>query len=270
MLTSWVALTLKPKFWFALILTLVVFTVLIKLGFWQLGRGEQKLDYEKALADRATMTPITLDELNTQILKQPASLEYNVTGTRVTAEVQPTSDKLILLDNQIWNGKVGYLALQPAKVLSGYETSGKMVLIELGFVETGSDRRVLPYVETLTSVNATRVEGRVYQRQINPVSDQLYAEVGWPKRIQNLNLTELESELGLPLLPFVIQPSNLDIRLEQPWRPVPLSSQKHFGYSLQWFSMAAVFALIMTMILLKALGVRLLPKGENDDSTKPE
>ncbi|GLQ75798.1 SURF1 family protein [Vibrio penaeicida] len=274
MLSPWVALTLKPKFWFALILTLVVFTLLIKLGFWQMGRGEQKLDYEKALAQRATMAPEPLDTL----LKKANGISPNLgqeylsdaqqslTGAKVKMDVMPVSHRTFLLDNQVWNGQVGYLMLQPVKVTSGYQGNGRYVLLELGFVKAGHDRRILPSFTELTQ--PVSLEGRVYQKQSNPVSDKLHAESGWPKRIQNLNLEALEGELGLPLLPFVIQPSNLNLEYPQPWHPVPMSSQKHFGYALQWFSMALVFALIMALVLLRALNIRLIPKGENDDSSK--
>ncbi|MBD1556242.1 SURF1 family protein [Vibrio sp. S9_S30] len=271
MVSPWVALTLKPTFWFALVLTLVVFTLLIKLGFWQMGRGEQKLSYEKALAQRATMVPEPLDAV---LDRASASLEsqhfsddqQNLTGTKVKMDVMPVSHRTFLLDNQVWNGQVGYVLLQPVKVTSGYQGNGRYVLVELGFVKAGNDRRVFPSFTELTQ--SVSLEGRVYQRQSNPISDELHAENGWPKRIQNLNIAALEGELGLPLLPFVVQPSNLNLEYPQPWRPVPMSSQKHFGYALQWFSMAFVFALIMVMVLLNALNIRLIPKGENNDSSK--
>ncbi|MDW1538097.1 SURF1 family protein, partial [Vibrio sp. Y159] len=33
-----------------------------------------------------------------------------------------------------------------------------------------------------------------------------------------------------------------------PWNPLPLTSAKHFGYSVQWFVMAGV-CLLLTMVV---------------------
>ncbi len=245
-------------------LTLVVFTLLIKLGFWQMGRGEQKLDYEKTLEERSLVAHESLDLLLRKGMTTNA--KQNLTGTKIKAEVVPISGRLLLLDNQVWKGQVGYLIFQPVQVTSGFEAKGKYFLVELGFIKSNKDRRILPAIEELTQ--SLNIEGRVYQRQSNPISDKLYAELGWPKRIQNLNIEALEVELGLHLLPFVVQPSNLNLAYPQPWKPVPMSSQKHFGYALQWFSMALVFAVIMVVVFMRVLNINLIPNGEKNDSSK--
>jgi len=50
----------------------------------------------------------------------------------------------------------------------------------------------------------------------------------------------------------VLQPDNVPQHsLPQPWVPIPLSAQKHQGYALQWFTMAAVFLGLMGWIALR-------------------
>jgi surfeit locus 1 family protein len=47
-----------------------------------------------------------------------------------------------------------------------------------------------------------------------------------------------------------LQPQDL-LGLAQPWQPVPMPAQKHFGYAFQWFTMASVFALMLLWLAYK-------------------
>ncbi len=47
--------------WVAAILTVVSVGLLIKLGFWQLDRGNEKLQYEQQLLERAQQSPKDLE-----------------------------------------------------------------------------------------------------------------------------------------------------------------------------------------------------------------
>jgi surfeit locus 1 family protein len=91
------------------------------------------------------------------------------------------------------------------------------------------------------------------------MSDELYAEVGDPLRFQNLNLPALEQLLALKLVPVVLQAKDISA-LPQPWQPVPMPAKKHFGYALQWFTMASVFALMLLWLGYKRLKKQQLQK----------
>ncbi|BAJ00156.1 SURF1 family protein [Shewanella violacea] len=214
--------------------SVIMFLILVKLGFWQLDRAEMKEQWQAELTHRQSSAPLTY----AQLLTFPAAKQ--VTGYRLSVRASPAMSKIFLLDNQVFNGRVGYLALQPMQIAA----EGPWILVELGFVAAGLDRRILPDVDVITT--KVSLNGRLYQRQANPMSSALMPEAGWPKRIQNLNLDAISQLLGKPLAPGVLQPDRLDgIDLPHPWSPIPLSSQKHRGYALQWFSMALAFALLI-------------------------
>lgn len=62
-------------------------------------------------------------------------------GVKVTANLSPLAGYYVLLDNQTYNGEVGYLALQLVRAIDG-----RNVLLELGFVAAKSSRSDLPDV----------------------------------------------------------------------------------------------------------------------------
>ncbi|MEI6860391.1 MAG: SURF1 family protein [Shewanella sp.] len=233
----------------------IMFTILMKLGFWQLDRAEMKEKWQAELSHRQSSAPLSY----AQLVSFPS--ENQLTGYRFSVLASPVSSNIFLLDNQVFNGRVGYLALQPMRITP----EGPWMLVELGFVPAGLDRRVLPDVNVITA--EVSLNGRLYQKQANPMSLALMPEPGWPKRIQNLNIGEISKLLGQILVPAVLQPDHLEgIDLPHPWIPIPLSSQKHRGYALQWFSMALAFTLLV-LYFINSRRVK-TQKKQQDESKK--
>lgn len=227
---------------FIVLSTLLVFSILVKLGFWQLERAEQKLQWQTALSQRQNASVLTYEQLLAKLGND------NLTGYKLSTQVAPILQQVFLLDNQTVNGRVGYLAYQAFEV----SADKPWLLVELGFEAGNVDRSILPNVTALTT--PLQLSGRVYQKQMNPMSSDLMAETGSPMRIQNLNIEQLALLINKPLAPVVLQPNNIpgDSRVH-PWQPIPLSAQKHQGYAVQWFSMAGVFGLIMLFLLFRKL-----------------
>lgn len=256
----------KSASWvFGTLLTLVVFALLVNLGLWQLGRGEEKLKIEHDLSARKQIPAIPLTELKQQMLL-PAN--KNVVGINVVASLSRTSLPLIYLDNQTFEGKAGYLVYQAFD----HSPSNSMLLVELGFVQTGNNRARLPEISKRLPSGVQ--QGRLYQRSLNPLSSDLMLEemtTSHPQiRIQNLNFDQLSESLGKVFYPFALQPFNplsktsdkaaaqpqdagqfIIGSLPQPWKPLPMSSSKHFAYAFQWFAMAGVWLLLMLILLFK-------------------
>ncbi|WP_220487891.1 SURF1 family protein [Shewanella sp. SR44-3] len=241
---------------FLLCVTVGVFLLLVKLGLWQYQKGEQKALWQASLVQRQNAPPLNLAQLLAQ------TPQDELTGFNLSIQAQPAPAPILLLDNQVYQGQVGYLAMQVFEIsqgsLSGLEghqaaDNPAWILVELGFIGANKDRRILPKITPLPQRSeAYQLTGRVYQKQINPMSDELYAETGNPLRFQNLNLPALEHLLTRKLVPVVLQAKDISI-LPQPWQPVPMPAKKHFGYALQWFTMAVVFALMLLWLSYKRL-----------------
>ncbi|WP_102541602.1 SURF1 family protein [Vibrio lentus] len=235
-------------FWVAVVLTVVSVGILIKLGLWQLDRGNEKLSYEQQLLERAQQSPKDLELVISDW--QRGNTQVDLTrqiwnGQKVNITLAAQSGLVLLLDNQINQGVVGYVIYMLGNIQSqGVE---KRILIDLGFVAASNDRRELPKLGDI--VLPTTMSGRLYTRSINPLSQTLGLEETTPKRIQNLNIEELSQYTKKEVMPFVFQPQNLDSwPYEFLWRPTAMKSEKHFGYSVQWFVMAGVLLFLMVLI----------------------
>ena len=258
-------------FWIAVVLTVVSVGILIKLGLWQLERGNEKLRYEQQLSERAQQSPRSLDSVisewkDSRIQAQGASEPLSLNGLKVDVELETPSGLVVLLDNQVNQGAVGYVIYMLGEVRFKDENESlvaeKQLLIDLGFVAASNDRRELPQLGNITL--PTNMSGRLYTRSVNPLSHELGLENTTPKRIQNINITALSEYTGQAVLPFVFQPQSLESwPYELLWRPTAMKSEKHFGYSFQWFVMAAVLLFLMLLIGYRYL--KATPITENND-----
>lgn len=256
-------------FWIAVVLTVVSVGILIKLGLWQLDRGNEKLRYEQQLSERAQQSPRSLDGViselqNSRTQAQDLSEQQSLNGLKVDVTLETSSGLVILLDNQINQGTVGYVIYMLGEVqVQGKQFLRKhQLLIDLGFVVASRDRRELPQLGNITL--PTNMSGRLYTRSVNPLSHELALENTTPKRIQNINITALSEYTGQEVLPFVFQPQSLESwPYELLWRPTAMKSEKHFGYSFQWFVMAAVLLLLIMLIGYRYL--KKTPITENQD-----
>ncbi|MEZ8314251.1 SURF1 family protein [Vibrio splendidus] len=258
-------------FWVAVVLTVVSVGILIKLGLWQLDRGNEKLRYEQQLSERAQQSSRSLDTVvskwkGSRTQAQGASEQQFLNGLKVDVELETSSGLVVLLDNQINQGTVGYVIYMLGEVRFKDENNSlvaeKQLLIDLGFVAASNDRRELPQLGNITL--PTNMSGRLYTRSVNPLSHELGLENTTPKRIQNINITALSEYTGQAVLPFVFQPQSLESwPYELLWRPTAMKSEKHFGYSFQWFVMAAVLLFLMLLIGYRYL--KTTPITENND-----
>lgn len=154
---------------------------------------------------------------------------------------------MFFLDNQTFDGKVGYLVLQ---LMRDTEKANQRYLVELGFVAGGLDRQTLPSVSTL--LEPVTFSGRLYKKMDSPLGSELYTErfdidSTLQYRIQHLNTAQISELVGAELSAWVVQPTDTLTDYPHPWKPVSMNSAKHFGYSFQWFTMAAVFAFVVSM-----------------------
>lgn len=221
------------------VLTVVAFSILVNLGLWQLSRAEEKSEIEQQVNQREQFPAISLEQLSDQMVANPV-------GFRVHFNAQPIKGKYLLLDNQNFEGKVGYLALQLTR-----SEGGKMVLVERGFVAAPALRSDLPDVNWLEQPQT--LNGRLYRKSANPLSHDLLLEPGSVSRIQNLNFEQLEQHWQMSIEPYVIQPISDSWPYAQPWQPVSMNSEKHRGYAVQWFAMAAALAVLSGLLLLRTI-----------------
>jgi surfeit locus 1 family protein len=218
--------------WRISLFVLVMVPLMAGLGFWQLARAQEKAALAAAFEARQLQSPSSLADL---VDRSPAALSY--LPVTVTGTFQP--GEYFLLDNRIQGGKFGYEVLAVLEIAS----SAERVLINRGWLPGDAARLQWPDVPELAG--SITLQGHVY---VAPGRPYLLAdtplESGWPKRIQAVEVDKLSrvfTDQGMTLFPYPIridqgQPGSLSVD----WQVINVSPQKHQGYAVQWFAMAAV------------------------------
>ena len=219
------------------------------LGSWQLDRAGEKERRLGAFAVRTADAPILL---NDRLSVMPAEIDpewWRYRRVEVAGEV--LGARQYLLDNRTRNGVAGYHVYLPMLV-TGLE---RVVLVNRGWVETGPSRERRPNLAL--SPSELVVSGIVdYPRLPLLLGDDGYAEPSWPKVVQRIDLDRAARDLGRRVLPFVVlMDAAAPHGFVREWTPyLGIGPDRHRGYALQWFSLAAAVAVVW--LVVKVRGAR--------------
>jgi surfeit locus 1 family protein len=195
----------------------------IALGNWQTRRAEEKLEAGRML-DEAARGPV---------LRVPPA-RVGAAGferRRVAARGTFVAADTLFLDNKVMQGSAGYHVVTPLRLESG----GMHVLINRGWVAAG-DRSRLPDVPTPEGVQT--VEGVAVVPSTRFLELAPEAESGNLR--QNLVLPREEKRLGLGLV--------------RAWERPDSGVERHRSYALQWYSFAALAAVLYVALGFKRTG----------------
>ncbi|HEX8593523.1 MAG TPA: SURF1 family protein [Pseudomonas sp.] len=206
--------------------TLVVLALLpclIALGFWQLGRGEEKRVMIVHYAERRAADPVPIEQLLTS--DDPAYRRVQLSG-----RFDP--EHSLLLDNSTRDGKAGVELLQPFED----QASGVWVLVNRGWL-SWPDRRTPPQFQTPTQL--LDVQAWVY---VAPgATFQLHADSAnapWPRLVTAVDAGKFWAELGRDGFPQQVRMMSPLGALRLDWPLVAMGPEKHLGYAVQWFALA--------------------------------
>jgi len=227
--------------WRTTVFTALLLPLLIYLGFWQLQRAEEKALLATAFAERQASVPVLL---SADLAGRTDSLAY--LPVRIRGKFVAGRD--ILLDNRLQRGQFGYEVVSPVVLSSG----GDVVLVNRGWIAGDSARRSLPTVPVPNE--SIDVTGHLY---IAPGEPYLLAEQSfagpWPKVIQALEMGKLrpvieEAVSAGTMFPHLVRlDSGQAGALQVDWQVINVSPQKHRGYAVQWFCMAAALGILFVL-----------------------
>lgn len=232
---------LTPRWIITTLLVIVAVGVMIRLGFWQLDRLEQR---RAANAQVAAQLNAPLLDLNTPFsIDSLVAMEYR--SVIVRGVYDPQNE--MILRNQVNGSLPGYHLLTPLTIAG----SNLAVIIDRGFIpmEQGAPAERARYVQAGTVAvqgilrlpHVPRYFG-VPDPTLTPGQSRLDA---W----NAFNLPRMQEQVPYPLLPVYIeavpaQAVALDAGYPIAAASLPeLSEGSHLSYAIQWFSFAAVLAL---------------------------
>lgn len=214
-----------------------------RLGLWQLERYDEKL---LALANVESAKNAEPASLSDGLPADSDDLGYR----RVSVTGQWHPQKSFLWDNRVREQRVGYQLITPFRL-----TSGEWLLVDRGWLPGNPDRVILPYFETPPGEQLlTGLLRRLPEAAMRLVEQ---AEAGWPRRVQTLEAEKLGLAFNEPLPNLLLW---LEHEAENNQRAgiyavlqhsVSMPPQKHLGYAVQWFALAATAAILIIIIAVR-------------------
>lgn len=223
------------------LLVLALLPLLIGLGSWQVQRaGEKRL----LLAEQAARSQAPALDLRELEMGDPAFRRVRLVGAFDAAHS-------LLLDNRQRGGRVGVELLQPFLD----RPSGRWVLVNRGWLPW-PDRRVPPAFDTPAgelSLLATvyRPPGAAF------LLGEAGSTAGWPRLVNAVDAPALWRELRRDGLGDELRLQPGPASYVGDWPAVNMGPEKHLGYAVQWFALAAtLLGLYLWLGLKQAREVR--------------
>ena len=218
--------------WRVTLFSAVCLGLFIHLGIWQIQRAAEKQEMIDSRETLHAMQPIAAVELKGGHV--PAGRRISFTG-RFDESV------ILLLDNRVLNGRVGFEVHQLFR-----EDSEQLFLVNRGFVPMGRSRSETPAIPSVSEGSVTFI-GEVYDvagtnvllAQESPVAEN------FPVIVQQVDVQAWASLLNESLYPAVIRLGEDQVgALPRYWPDTVIPVAKHQGYAAQWFSMALAVLLV--------------------------
>ena len=216
--------------WRLLLFSGLFLPLLVSLGVWQLDRAAEK---QALLAQ--------WDRESAQ-LTWPEHIDQGLTESQPVTVSGQYGNRTWLLDNRTRDGIAGY------EVLTLFRPdAGQAVIVNRGWIQAPRRRTELPEIDT--PGGNVMLAGRLSAYPEPPVLVETNSDNStWPRRVQALTQAEAEAAVS-GLAPMILRLGGAD----QPgayradWAPDRMGPQTHYGYAVQWFSLAAALV-ILTLV----------------------
>lgn len=220
---------------FGAALTVLAAALLMQLGFWQLGRAEQK----RTLLDQYVQGQQSLVEIGPQNAHNLPRYQR----AQVTGRYDPSHQ--VLLDNMpSHTGQPGYRVLTPMQTAAGW------LLVNRGWLPMGATRSELPDIQVDDDERTiTGIIDELPRAGLELDTPPVDASAPWPRVLNFPKQSTLEQQLGRKLIPgsLLLDASQPD-GYERAWEAhIGVTPERHIGYAVQWFALAAAALVIFVV-----------------------
>ncbi|MDP2142147.1 MAG: SURF1 family protein [Gammaproteobacteria bacterium] len=236
---------INPLIAVSVILTL---GLLINLGFWQLGRAEEKRQLQREMQARQLESAVPIAQIPQ--------------GSISEEQAQALENQNVIATGTYWNEASFVVAFQFFQGAPGFELvtpfelsdTGEFVLVSRGWIAPGPGDDGMPFIvpvdgeQTLTgqlhippaAVGTTQVEGEA-----------------WPLRFRRLDIARVAAVIDRELQPWVVRlAAGGPGVLARHWPTVTVSTRSNIQYALQWFGMALLVLVITVLMSTNVLALK--------------
>lgn len=221
------------------ILFVATFLILLRLGFWQLDRADQKNEINQNYLERQSSLEV-FDETDIN--------EENLWG-KFSIEGEFTTSPNLYLDNQTYKREAGYVIYSPFLT-----RENKVILVNRGWHDLIEDRNELPAVKKIIDTMISGILTKVPSHGIILNTENIENINDSSIRIQRIDLGEIKEALNIQyeIYPFVLtlEPP-IDENLKRHLILPVSNSEKNYGYAFQWFAFALTLLIIFITLRKK-------------------
>lgn len=199
----------------------VLLPIMLMLAFWQLDRAEEKRELLAVMAAAANAPAVDLT------VERPTA--EAVRYRSATAAGRLDREHVFLLNNQRreHDGTMGWRVLVPLQLAE------RAVLVDWGWIADPAQLE-LPPDEGVT-VTGRADEGPAVAWRLGPPG----TGDAWPRELYYVDYDYVREQLPYPVASYMLRPGQ-----EGEAVPLNMPAEKHVGYAVQWFAMAAVLVLL--------------------------
>ena len=236
----------KGKRLLATFLVLVGTAGMIRLGFWQLDRLQQRREFNAQVIKQTNELPLELNN----VLQNQSLPDTNLLTTMEYRKIDVVGEYdykfEVALRNQVYRDQYGVHLLTPLKI-RGTES---WILVDRGWIP-GSDfdsGKVTGEWPQFEENGMVEISGIIREAQTKPdfgnIADPTPIAGGDRISAWNFaNIPQMQKQIPYPLLPVYVQQAP-----DPDWKTLPYRSEPnleitegpHQGYAIQWFTFATI------------------------------
>ena len=234
----------RSAVWPRVAFALTLIALMIALGCWQLDRAEQKRALHAAFERQLEVAPLDLALHAAEPLTSHAWRRVSGQG-----RYEPP---ILLLDNRVRDGRVGYEVLTTFRL-----DDGARILVDRGWMQAPASRTELPDVRLPAEV--ARIHGRLAPP---PSTGIVIGDAARPERLgpdlwrlQHVDFAALDVAFAPGFLPMLVYLDATEADgYDRDWTLPAADDGKHTAYAVQWFAMAGAVAILLGIFLRRRFG----------------
>jgi surfeit locus 1 family protein len=243
--------------------------LMINLGFWQLGRLDERKASNVTIVEAEKSPAVPIAELLPEGVDSSSGAVDEASYRSVLVTGTYRADQQVLIPNRTYNGGAGFWVITPIVQSDGTAVAVNRGWIPYSFTADG------PWDEFAPPTGTVSISGMVRPPQAREasgiVSGPKDPTEGTLRSLARVDIGRLGQQIDEKLWPLYInlqqqqpeQPGQLPVPVPRP----ELSEGPHLGYAGQWFIFSTLTIIVYPLLLRRVAKRRQREDDDTDDGT---